>query len=103
VKLAAGKLFHTEQMALSPRQIRRRRRVLAKGRKHFIVYQGVLGFGGLMFISTILWEWHDQFRWHVPSPTLGLFIGISFILLVSATIGYFWAALMWDRIYSSQH
>jgi hypothetical protein len=90
-------------MALSPRQIQHRRRVLAQGRKHFILYKGVLGFGGLTFVSTILWEWPDQFRWHVPSSSPALFIGISFILLLSAAMGYFWGALMWDWISSSQY
>jgi hypothetical protein len=88
------------ERALSPRQIQHRRRVHAKGRKHFILYTGVLRFGGLMFVATILRQWHGQFSWHLPRPTAGLFIGVLLILLLSVAMGYFWCTLMWDRIYS---
>jgi hypothetical protein len=77
------------QRALSPRQIQHRRRVHAKGRKHFILYTGVLRFGGLMFVATTLWQWHGQFSWHLKRPTAGLFIGVLLILLLSAAMGYF--------------
>ncbi len=91
-----------KQKALSPREIQHRRRVHAKGRKHFILYKGVLGFGGLMFVAAILWQWHDQFSWHLPRPAAALFIGVLLILLLSTAMGYFWGALMWDRIYAAQ-
>jgi hypothetical protein len=87
---------------LSARQIQHRRKVHAKGRKHFVLYTGVLKFGGLTFVSMILWEWHDQLSWRIPSATPGLFIGISLMLLVSVAAGYFWSTLMWGSIYSKQ-
>jgi hypothetical protein len=91
-----------KQPALSSRQIQHRRRVHAKGRKHFILYTGVLKCGGLMFVATILWQWHDQFSWHLPRPTAGLFISALLILLLSVAMGYFWGTLMWDGVYSKQ-
>jgi hypothetical protein len=87
---------------LSARQIQHRRKVHAKGRRHFVLFTGVLKFGGLMFIGTTLWEWHDHFSWRIPSVSPGLLIGILFILLVSIATGYFWSLLMWDSIYSKQ-
>lgn len=86
--------------ALSPRQIQHRRKVRAKGRRHFIVYRGVLGFGAPMFISSIVWRWYDDFHWRVPAPTAGLFIAISLILLLWIAMGYFLGTITWDCIYS---
>jgi hypothetical protein len=89
---ACRKLF-MKPRPLSPRQIQHRRKIHAQGRKHFVLYTGVLKFGGLMFICMILWEWHDYFSWRIPSATPGLFVGIVLIFLVSIATGYFWSTV----------
>jgi hypothetical protein len=87
---------------LSARQIQYRRKVHAKGRRHFILYTGLLRFGGLWFVSMIVWKWHDRFNWHIPSATPGLLLDTLVLLLVSMAVGYFSGKLMWDSIYSKQ-
>jgi hypothetical protein len=87
-----------KQTPSSPKQIERRRRILAQGRKHFIVYHGILGWGGSTFILTTLWDWHDKFGWHLPAAKLELFFDVSFWLLVWSIAGYFWGARMWRKM-----
>jgi hypothetical protein len=87
---------------LSVRQIQYRRKVHAKGRRHFILYAGLLRFGGLWFVSMIVWKWHDRFNWHIPPATPDLLLDTLVLLLVSIAIGYFYGKLMWDSIYSKQ-
>jgi hypothetical protein len=81
--------------ALSPIQIERRRKIQAKGRKHFIVYRGILGWGGSTFIATTLWRWHDEFGRRRPDVLFDLSLG----LIVWAAAGYFWGAFLWNRMY----
>jgi hypothetical protein len=45
---------------LSPEQIERRKRIRAKGRKHYIFYTGVLRLGVPLFLVMTLWRWHDS-------------------------------------------
>ncbi len=85
--------------ALSPKQIERRRRIQAQGRKHYILYHGILGWGGSTFILTTLWDWLDKFGWHLPPLKPELFLDVSFGLLVWSVAGYFWGAHMWRKFY----
>jgi hypothetical protein len=84
--------------ALSQEQIERRKRIQAQGRKHYILYHGVLGWGESMFILSTLWDWHDKFGWHLPAPKPELFLDVSFGLLVCSITGYFWGAYMWRKM-----
>jgi hypothetical protein len=43
-----------------------RRRLMAKGRGHFIFYKGVLSWGGPVFVTITLWDWHGKYGWHIP-------------------------------------
>jgi hypothetical protein len=86
--------------AQPPEQIEHRRKIQAKGRKHFIVYRGILGFGGSAFILTKLWQWHDAFGWHVSFLTPEMFLVVPFELLVWTVAGYFWGAFMWTQAYA---
>ena len=84
---------------LSPKQIERRSRIQAQGRKHYILYHGILGWGGSTFVLTTLWGWHDKFGWHIPGPKLEVFLDISFGLIGWSVAGYFWGARMWRKVY----
>jgi hypothetical protein len=87
-----------KQTALSSTQLERRRRIQAQGRKHYILYHGLLGWGGSMFILSTLWHWHDKFGWHLAAPKPELFLDASFGLLACSVAGYFWGALMWRKM-----
>jgi len=84
--------------ALSPKQIEYRKRIRAKGRKHYIFYMGILRFGMSMFVLTTLWDWHDKYGWHVPPPRdLAFDIILGFVIW--SAVGYFWGAYMWKRLF----
>ena len=40
---------------LTPKQFEKRKELYAKGRVHFVLYSGVLGWGMSCFIATTLW------------------------------------------------
>jgi len=87
-------------MTLSPKQIEYRKRIQAKGRKHYILYAGILRFGIPLFLIMTLWRWHDSYRWHLP-PRGDLSIvctAIAFSLGVWLTAGYFFGVTMWKRM-----
>ena len=84
---------------LSPKEIDRRDRIRAKGRKHYIFYDGALGWGGFMFVVMTCWQWHDKFGWHVPSLKL-IFPTVFFELLLWSVAGYVWGELTWQLSYA---
>jgi len=85
--------------APSAKQLERREKIRAKGRKHFIVYSGILGWGMSVFALTTLWDLHDKFGWHLPHRgSLYYESGyIAFSLVLWLTLGYFFGAAMWKR------
>jgi hypothetical protein len=80
---------------LSPKQIERRRRILAKGRKYFILYRGILGWGMFVFLFTTLWGWHDKHGWKAPQRGDLHFVSLGFGLVLWSIMGYFWGAFVW--------
>jgi len=79
---------------LTPEQIERANRIRAKGRKHFIFYRGILGFGAPVFVMTTFWSWYDHYGWHLPprqEMLLSLLIGVP----IWSACGYFFGAFMW--------
>jgi hypothetical protein len=85
---------------LSSEQIERRKRIRAKGRKHYIFHTGVLRFGMSLFLVMTLWRWHERYRWQLP-PRQDLPIvcaAIAFSLAIWLTAGYFWGVTMWKRM-----
>jgi len=91
------KLF--KPTAFSPKQIERRRKIQGKGRKHYIFYRGVLGWGGTSFIMTSLWDWHGKFGWRVPAVRRDVVFDISIGLLAWTIAGYIWGAFMWTQMF----
>jgi hypothetical protein len=81
---------------LSPRQIERRKRIRAKGRKHFIFYTGILGWGMSVFLLTTFWHWYVDYGWHVPRR-VDLYLSILLGLPIWSVAGYMWGAFMWKR------
>ena len=92
------RLFKTAE--LSPKQIERRDRTRAKGRKNFILYRGILGFGGFVFIINSIFEWCYNFAWHVPNGGMFWFAIIAGLTICPVT-GYFWAAWMWNKYFEN--
>ena len=90
--------------ALSSEQIERRRRIRAKGRKHYIFYRGILAWGLPMLLLSTLWRWHDDYGWHTPRRTdlsseiIHLLIGP----IIWSTAGYFFGVAMWKQLDSDQ-
>lgn len=83
---------------LSPKQIEFRKRIRAKGRKHYIFYTGILGWGMSVFLLTTLWTLYDKYGWHVP-PRGDLYFYILIGLPVWTVGGYFWGAYMWKMLF----
>jgi hypothetical protein len=67
---------------LSPRQIESRMKIFAKGRKHFILYRGILGWGLTCFIGTTVCEWYGKYGWYLPPRGVVVFDVLSGWLLV---------------------
>lgn len=82
---------------LTPEQIERLDRTLAKGRRRYILLTGVLGCGMSCFILNTVWQWHDNFGWHFP-PGQKACLFILFRLLLWSAGGYFFGTLMWKRL-----
>lgn len=85
---------------LSSEQIERRRRIRAKGRKHYIFYRGILAWGLPVLLLTTLWRWYDDYGWRGPrradlySEIAHLAIGV----IVWSTAGYFYGVTMWKQL-----
>lgn len=81
----------------TPKLIERRKSIQARGRRHYIFYRGVLGWGLPVFVLTTLWSWHDSHGWHVPRPaSTHLEIErLAVRLIIWSVAGYFFGATMW--------
>ena len=84
--------------ALSPMRIEYRKRIRAKGRKHYILYTGILRWGTSVFVLTTLWNWHGEYGWHIPPPGY-LAFSIILGLVIWSAAGYLWGAYMWKRLF----
>jgi hypothetical protein len=83
----------------SAKQIERREKIRAKGRKHFIFYRGMLGWGVPVFALTTLWNWHDRYGWEVPhgGNLHSESARIALRLVLWLTGGYFFGVALWKR------
>jgi hypothetical protein len=79
----------------SRQQIERREHIRLKGRNHYIIVRGILGWGMPMFLLTSIWEWYDH-AWHVP-PRGELFFKVLVGLAIWTACGYWFGSLMWQR------
>jgi hypothetical protein len=77
-----------------------RDKMRAKGRKHFIFYIGMLGWGAPIFVLSMLSSWHEKYGWHAaPRADLLLnFIEIAFLLALWLTFGYLFGARIWRKM-----
>lgn len=82
---------------LSREQIERLKQRLAKGRKHFIIHRGILGFGVPVFVLATLWNWYDHYGWHLPS-TQELVLSIVIDAVIWSVAGYVFGAIMWNYL-----
>ena len=85
-----------EPMTLSPKQIEYRNRIRAKGRKHYIVYTGILGWGSAMFVVTTLWTCYDKYGWHIP-PRRDLWLSVILGVVIWPVAGYSFGSITWKR------
>jgi hypothetical protein len=67
------------------------------GRKRFILYFGVLGWGLSTALLTLLWSWHDKFHWSLPprADIGSVILEVLVRLVIWPTAGYFFGASMW--------
>lgn len=71
---------------------RARKKIRAQGRKHYIVYTGILRWGMSVFILTTLWSWYEEYGWRVP-PHGDLWFSVILGLIIWSVAGYFWGSL----------
>jgi hypothetical protein len=83
--------------ALSPKQIERRERIRMKGRNHYIIFRGILGWGMPVFLLTTLWRWHDH-GWHLPLRG-ELYFETFLGLIIWTAAGYWVGAQMWQKVF----
>lgn len=82
---------------LTPEQVKRLDRTLARGRKRYILLTGVLRYGMSMFVLITIWQWHDYFGWHlVPAEKACVFVLVQ--LLLWSACGYYFGVLMWKQL-----
>jgi len=83
----------------SPARLARLEKIRAKGRKHFILYTGMLGWGLSVFVITTIWAWYDDHGWHVPTNGIPAneWVHTAFRLALWLTAGYFFGAGLWKR------
>jgi hypothetical protein len=82
----------------SPELLERRKKLRAKGRKHYI-FSAQACFVGACLLRT-LWNWHAEYGWHTP-PRRALsheFAHIAFSLALYLAAGYFFGVAMWKKM-----
>jgi hypothetical protein len=85
--------------ALSPTQIERRERIRMKGRSHFIMVSGILGFGLPMFLFMTIVRFYDYGRgWRFPTGE-ELYFKMILRLLIWTILGYWFGAWMWQTYF----
>jgi hypothetical protein len=84
---------------LSPAQMERREKTRAKGRKHYILYRGILGWEMSVFVITNLWDWRRRYGWHVPQSRGDLYLDLLFGLVLWSVMGYFVGAILWKQVF----
>ena len=87
-----------EPAVLPAKQIECRKRIRAKGRKHYIFYTGILRWGMSLFVLTTLWNWYGKYGWQIP-PRGYLCFSIIVGSVIWSVAGYFWGACMWKRFF----
>ncbi len=80
----------------SRKQIERRERTILKGRTHYIIFRGILGWGMPTFLLTEIWDWYYH-GWRL-APWGKLSFQMLFGLVLWTTSGYWLGSYMWQRI-----
>ncbi len=81
----------------SAKQIERLKVLQARGRKHYILYRGVLGWGLLVFLLKTSWRWYHLYGWHVPARG-DMYESFLIELPIWLVAGYFFGAFMWKDL-----
>jgi hypothetical protein len=97
-----GLLKSSPERQLTPRQIEHRRQIFKRGRKHFLFYRGVLGFGLPSAAVFALLQWlSGQYRIVIQRPTwVMVTLAVSEIAIWSV-VGILWAAIMWKLLFAN--
>ena len=85
-------------MPFSPKRTERLQTIRAKGRKHYIFYSGILGYGMPVFLLTTLWWWYDEYGWHFPHQRGRLYGRILIALILWFAVGYWLGARKWSEL-----
>jgi hypothetical protein len=83
----------------SEKQRERLEKIRAKGRTHFILWRGMLGWGFTVFLITSIVAWHERHGWHIPTEGIDHqdSVMIPLRLVIWLVAGYFFGASMWKR------
>ncbi len=83
--------------APTPAQLQRLEKIRARGRNHYIFYEGILAWGLPMFLFNAIWDWHRDFGWHIPSNAIlhSFWLSLPLRLAFFLVAGYFCGAKIW--------
>ena len=65
-----------------------------QGKRHFVLWRGVIFWGGFMFVFMQLWQyvfWY--YRYHSAPPAMGAYLLISAIVYPIG--GWWWGNIIW--------
>jgi hypothetical protein len=82
---------------MSPKRIERLEKLRTKGRKHYVFYWGILGWGMFVFLSTTFSYWYEKYGWHFPSRG-DLYFATLVELPLWSLAGYRWGAFTWHYL-----
>ncbi|QGX39677.1 hypothetical protein [Permianibacter aggregans] len=79
---------------MNEKQIEKWQAVRAKGKQHFVLYHGVLGWGLWMFVVMTTWNHFRaaDYAWQNVEPS---WFSVLLNLIVWSIGGYAWGALTW--------
>ena len=89
----AAMQFHWSEWFSASTHRKRWEKTRAKGKKHFVLWRGIVGFGGGMFVvitvsHTLLW----------PTPYHSVIREMVINLIVWPVSGFFWGLWMWSHL-----
>jgi hypothetical protein len=82
---------------VTPRQRERWQQQRAKGKKHFVIYRGILGWGGIMFVSMSALDYYSLFGWTLTFDS-AYASKLVLNLILWPVAGLVWGIWVWESL-----